>query len=245
MVKIIQVSAAFLIAKCHYTLATFQQMITNIDLLQQNAEMVDQEMSSMSGSRNLRPQDMGLLNNYGCWCFFEVNHGQGKGLPVNELDRFCKILHDGYNCIMHDALVEENRECVPWELIYNSAWGGGIPTGMTMEGIVEECNLQNNPNSCEARTCMVEGFFVQSFFKYHLNGGQIDVSYQHVNGFDHQGQCLSEQSGIQSEKSCCGQYPIRWPYKTYGGDKDCCETRTYDTGLFSCCADGSVQVTCL
>merc|ERR1711997_109664 len=30
------------------------------------------------------------LNNYGCWCYFDDDVGNGKGLPRDEIDEFCR-----------------------------------------------------------------------------------------------------------------------------------------------------------
>merc|ERR1712131_420942 len=36
------------------------------------------------------------LDGYGCWCYFYNRHGKGKSQPVDDVDAFCKILHQGY-----------------------------------------------------------------------------------------------------------------------------------------------------
>jgi len=194
--------------------------------------------------RAITQSDMGLLNDYGCWCFFESSHGQGRGKPVDELDTYCKALHDGYECIMADAEAQ-GQECVPWEIPYNSAFGTGIPTGLTMQGLSDECDTNNPANSCAQWTCKVEGWFVQQFFLYSTNGGVINAAYRHENGFDNgpnAGCPISE--GHQSDKACCGTYPQRFPFKTYDGARDCCNTHTYNTNLFQCCPDGRVKMVC-
>ena len=59
------------------------------------------------------------INQYGCWCYFEEDHGKGKSQPVNEVDAFCKTLHQGYDCAMIDA-DEAGKSCTPWEVSYKS-----------------------------------------------------------------------------------------------------------------------------
>ena len=39
------------------------------------------------------------LNGFGCWCYFENDHGRGKSQPVSAVDGACKILHDGNNML--------------------------------------------------------------------------------------------------------------------------------------------------
>ena len=48
--------------------------------------------------------------NYGCWCYFEENHGEGSGEPQNAVDQLCQTLHHGYTCVMMDA-ESENSNC--------------------------------------------------------------------------------------------------------------------------------------
>merc|ERR1712000_267674 len=63
----------------------------------------------------------------GCWCYFDDDHGRGKGQPIDDLDGVCKTLHEGYECAMRDAEAE-GTTCVPWEVAYVSAIGGATTT---------------------------------------------------------------------------------------------------------------------
>lgn len=137
------------------------------------------------GLRALLAPQMGLVNEYGCWCYFEDSVGQGAGEPQDRLDEICKTLHNGYECIIMDHL-ELNDPCVPWEVPYNSAFGSGTtPFGLTLENLKAECELQNpDGSSCAQKTCMVEGWFVLSYFTYSIFGGGINSELQHLNGFD-------------------------------------------------------------
>ena len=61
-----------------------------------------------------------LVNNhggYGCWCYFYDDVGRGKGTPVDEIDSFCKVLNEGYECAIRDS-EDEGVSCVPWEVSY-------------------------------------------------------------------------------------------------------------------------------
>ena len=55
------------------------------------------------------------LDEYGCWCYFYENVGRGKGAAVDEIDEFCKTLHEGYECAIRDS-EEVGETCVPWEV---------------------------------------------------------------------------------------------------------------------------------
>ena len=50
---------------------------------------------------------------YGCWCYFQEDHGRGRGQPQNEMDSICQVLHHGYTCIIMDAIAE-GIDCDPF-----------------------------------------------------------------------------------------------------------------------------------
>lgn len=192
--------------------------------------------------KTITQADMALINQYGCWCYFQEHHGQGRGHPIDTIDQHCKRLHDGYTCIIMDAIAI-GEECVPWEITYNSAVGSGLALSMTIDTIRSECDVQNPVDGCARWTCKVEGFFVQQLLLSFVSGTTIDHSLRHENNFDWRQECPIS-AGVQSEKACCDEYPIRFPYKTYDGARDCCVTHTYNTNMYECCNDGSVKITC-
>lgn len=177
------------------------------------------------------------IDGYGCWCYFDEAHGKGKSHPVNEIDAFCKALHEGYECAIIDADSEGDIEaCIPWEVSY-------VPAGVgETEDIIDQC-ADRNDNNCARRACMVETQFVTSMFRFTISGGAMDDSSRHDNGFDVEENCPTTQ-GVPSEKDCCGHYPYRHPYKTYGGQRNCCGMKTYDITVLSCCPNGKVRVNC-
>merc|ERR1712066_869709 len=94
--------------------------------------------------------------------------------------------------------------------------------------------------SCARYSCAVEGQFVDSLFAFLLSGSQINYNdFGHQNGFDpsHNAGCPVKPGvkGVSGEKSCCGAYPYRFPFKTLDGDRACCGARTYNTQLLNCC----------
>jgi hypothetical protein len=211
------------------------------------------------GLRALLKTDMGLLDEYGCWCYFQMDVGRGQGEPVDEIDGFCRTLHKGYECIImdHDDL---GTPCVPWEEENNSAFGSGVvPFGLTMENLIDECDAQNpEVDGCARKVCKVEGWFVMQYFSYAIFGGLITRSHQHENSFD-TSVCLraaqddimttagpgsdGEYQGAQ-QIECCGIYPIRWPYH-HKPHRQCCITSTYNPYIKTCCADGSTEFSAL
>lgn len=194
--------------------------------------------------RALLKDQMGLLDGYGCWCYFETDHGAGKGKPIDPVDEMCKTLHDGYTCILMDA-ADRGITCIPWEVPYTSAFGGGVPSGMDIATLQSECDANNGGSlTCESWACKVEGWFVQSYFQYGLSGGAIDTTKEHVNGFNTDLECITTPGVKSVDKECCNDFPKRFPYKTYSGLKACCNDHTYDPTVKLCCPDGKSKVVC-
>jgi hypothetical protein len=216
---------------------------------------IDQQLMGLIRNSSLRAFSGNIataienLDEYGCWCYFYDNVGRGKSQPVDEIDGFCKTLADGYRCAMIDSEAE-GESCIPWETDYSPGSGAGI-------NIFRKC-VELNPNSpCAQRSCTVEGQFVDNLFAFLLSGSMIDYqSYSHKNGFqpgvstyvDDNGNFIEGNcpvkigvKGVSGEKSCCGVYPFRYPFKTLDGDRACCGTRTYNTQNLNCCSNGQVK----
>jgi len=188
---------------------------------------------------NYQTQQIEMLNNYGCWCYFYDNHGPGRGEPQDEIDRACKALHHGYECMIIDGQ-EEGESCgQPWDVSYERV----IPTGKTFEEVMEECRTNNN-GKCEQRACMIETKFIQEISDlYWWREIEPKPELHHSNGFDPNVSCIPPQGLPPSPVNCCGDYPSRFAYKTLNGDRGCCNGRTYMT-LFNQCCEGEVKDQC-
>lgn len=192
------------------------------------------------------------IDGYGCWCYFQEEHGSGRGSPVNKVDELCKILQDGYSCILMDADDEGEGGCVPWDVKYNSATGLGLlasdnDNNSSLEDALRfKCKLKNKKSNCAARACMVENYFVVSLVKLFLSGDRFNDSLLHSKKkFDPIEGCpVKTRIGDPVTKECCGLYPVRFPYRHRNGDRSCCVDKTYRTDLMVCCADGSVKLAC-
>lgn len=156
---------------------------------------------------------------------------------MNDVDAACKLLHDGYECAIIDSRAE-NEECVPWNTPYNSS------TGMGGNNLVDECTTSNLNSKCGERACIIESQFVSTLISQYMKGFQIDPAYKHSTGFDIESGCPTKSNSRESEKSCCGYYPYRHPYKTYGDERKCCGLKTYDSKLLECCNDGKARGSC-
>jgi len=206
-------------------------------------QMIDDfYLTSHIGSRTITQGDMGLINEYGCWCYFQDDHGKGRGKPVDVFDELCKRLHDGYTCAIMDAS-DIGETCVPWEVTYNSALGSGLGLGMDISTLRSECDSQNPTTGCAKWACKIEGYFVQQLVLTFTHGSTINSGNAHSSGFSPDLDCPIS-SGVSSEKACCDEHPLRFPFKTYNGARDCCYSHTFNTNLYQCCPDGHVRMTC-
>ena len=102
------------VGKCDFT-AIQRQLGELVHQMQESG----QELSTSSGGQQARGRSSAQtsyvssihtsiqqISNYGCWCYFQENHGQGKGTPVDDVDQYCQYLHHGYECAMIDAELE-------------------------------------------------------------------------------------------------------------------------------------------
>lgn len=229
--KLLQSASLLLSSKA--VLANFNQM--NVDF----SEAV-QAFSQVNGERTITQSDMALVNEYGCWCYFQNDHHKGKGQPIDGIDTLCKRLHDGYTCAMIDGAAM-GETCVPWEVTYQSATGAGLAINMDIATIRSECDTQNPVVGCANWACKIEGYFVQQLLFYFVNGGLIDSNQMHSNGFNPNVGCPTGD-GVQSERDCCDEQPLRFPFKTYDDARACCINHTFDATMYTCCADGSLTL---
>ena len=132
--------------------------------------------SSLWGDRSITAMmgNLGsVIDTYGCWCFFDEKHGQGKGRPVNSIDGACKTMAHAYDCAIMDAMDANEDDCVPWEINYV----GGTSQGPA--NLVANCDANNN-NVCARAACKIEGNFVTTFFNEFvtIGGAPIDTESQ-------------------------------------------------------------------
>lgn len=185
------------------------------------------------------------VNEYGCWCYFEDDHGRGHGKPINGIDHICKKLADGYDCCMLDF--EEatgNDSCVPWEVQYLPGSGTGEANlAFNCDGF-NPVNPITQEGFCRNCACKVEGLFVTRAFNLFIAGGEIDPQYSQANGFDEKVNCPLQEGIQDTERACCGTAPHRFPYKPLSGERACCGGATFDTTLQECCVDNVARISC-
>ena len=118
-------------------------------------------------------------------------------------------------------------------------------TQVSMEFIEEQCLISNPNDECKQKVCIAEIWFLRQFIANTIDSSNwiINDDFRHPN-FDPNANCAPQEGRGSAEISCCGTYPTRFPYKTNGGLRGCCQGRTYQTDTFTCCPDGSIALAC-
>lgn len=191
------------------------------------------------------------LWSYGCFCNFGPNWHQSHGQPVNEIDSACRRLYQCYKCATIDGNLEGNI-CDP----ANEKYKVPVIRNVHNNGSYVACNqINRNPNispsdpeynavNCKIRTCCCDLNFAKELLEYFFSGMIIDSSKKHANGFDFNQECPSpcaDGSCKSGEKRCCGEYPLRFPYNTRDGERDCCWKKTYNTNRLQCCENTFIR----
>jgi len=203
------------------------------------------------------------LNNYGCWCYFDDDVGNGKGLPKDPIDEFCRDLHRSYECA-----VAEIPGCIPWQVqtataeALVEAFGGILPACQVLISAPVAGGAANVP--CSVAACAAETKFVSSVSGYLVNFDAFFHNLTHVgvawadkkgnNGvgeFNPERQCYAEcpRGGCVSDKDdrqCCGVMPERYPFKVHSGhtgiEQACCaEEEVYNIATHNCVAGEVVK----
>jgi len=190
---------------------------------------------------------------YGCWCYLDTDWDTAKGPVQDGLDQECKNLVSNYRCLVLDAL-DRGDTCDPatQDYVEYNLFGGNT-------NVINDCSSNGNElevdSQCRIDLCIADGTFTLNLFSLILQSGGIsantppyDPAVTHTNNanfpgaFDPAVECVTNglNGGGRSEKECCGTYPSRYPFKTYGGEKACCGERTYSTLALQCCGDTDV-----
>lgn len=195
-----------------------------------------------AGNRNLLTTSIANVNGYGCWCYFDDSVGNGKGVPMDLIDAECRNLHRGYEC----AVADFGAGCVPWEVTYFPVSG---TTFIASEGsVAAACTHVNTVltsfGPCAAAACAIETEFINEYttITQTLNPAFETFSHSGAGSFNPGRNCVTNDQGTpdKGERSCCGTFPNRYPFKTYNGASACCQGSIFKVATHKCCGDGSV-----
>merc|ERR1712173_143386 len=107
--------------------------------------------------------------------------------------------------------------------------------GTMTTNVVSTCTSKNAGNNCAIRACIMERTFVNDFTNLYNKLGPRGI-YQYnpkFSKFNFDETCSVTPKG-KVEKSCCGEYPNRFPYGIENGRR-CCGGKTYNSGVKECC----------
>lgn len=183
------------------------------------------------------------LQEYGCWCFFNDKHGQGRGAPVDVFDSHCMKYHHAVSCAKLEI-----EQCDPYSTDYSITANQSGNNG----DVVYDCETGNNP--CQEATCYAQSHFMSLLLQEQLENLQVP-NYPEFSAWKSGGQfdsstCKIAGPGVLRQEMCCGS----WKYNTkkllrFGRQlsRSCCDQpdggfKTYDDNIASCCTDGSIRV---
>lgn len=218
--------------KLHYICLLFSPVFGNYQIMRRSlTERLNLTNPNDRGLANFLVAGLDNFKNYGCWCYLDGAPGKGRSNPIDEFDLRCKTLHGGYECIQHDAISENDFDCVPWEQDYEFQFQN--------QDVTASCQNSNPNDNCASRACIVEQSFIGSLIGIFFSGTAINNDFKHGNCFDTSLECPAKTcsgQNCESQKECCGDYPNRAFYKSHGGNRQCCGGIVYDSNIMECCS---------
>merc|ERR1712110_48892 len=230
---------------------------SNIEALY-DALLAEEEEESSDGFKTLEDGktwpvffNMADMETYGCFCHFEKHtFNKGKGNPVDQYDRLCQIYHHGVICLAMD----HGKHCNPWKVDYKLVV-------LSQENKKIDCVSMNGGDQCKIDLCNIETHLVMDTSLLHtdiLNEPEDYPQHKKYNPnhpeFEEghytcpERKCKTQECNGGDEIQCCGEYHIRWPFKTLNGNKQCCDYDNGDYGLRTYnilthkCDDGTIKL---
>ena len=101
-----------------------------------------------------------FLSGYGCWCRFgATNLKKGHGKTVDDIDKLCKTLTHGYECLKIDSTEDGTVPfCDPITTDYNFDIAKFllVSNSFPAESLEDNCKNNNPGNACAEQTCIIE-----------------------------------------------------------------------------------------
>lgn len=243
MKLISNIAAAILAAQAHAEIFKGLDLKGLNDLMAKNVQIANDQVGPAGRSGFFVQMMINNLQGYGCWCYFDEQHGQGKGQPVDVFDSHCMKYHHMVACAK-----TEIASCDPYDTTYQ------VTTTNGEDGqILYDCETGNTP--CQTATCYSQKHFISLLLTEQLENLKVPdypnfSSWKNGGSFDNQS-CKVPHNGKPRDEMCCGT----WKHNTkrllkFGRhlSRSCCDNKedgtfkTYDSNLATCCDDGSVRV---
>lgn len=81
---------------------------TRVEYLSNSTEISSDSFEEVL--KKLTTEDLSIIENYGCYCNFNNDRDfrvKSKGKPIDTIDHFCKVLHEGYTCAIIDSEIDK------------------------------------------------------------------------------------------------------------------------------------------
>jgi len=176
------------------------------------------------------PDAKSFLRNYGCYCYPLMAQKAGpafnyNGDPVDELDDLCKKLYRAQKCIDIDVA----------DGVYETACDVEQGYGFFQKDGDIVCGAEENQDkdekvACRINMCELEKDFASKVAALVNSGFTHTESYKNMNEAQYQATCqkTKNNSGSETELSCCGEGIARRTYNTI--TSECCDNRVESLG---------------
>ena len=171
-------------------------------------EILDQIIREWNAVRN-RPRQLPSIQMnqtfYGCHCRnFAKNPISTdimlatRGRPVDEVDKACMYLHNGWSCLASVDNCAINTDYVrPATFMF-------LPG--EFDNAMEQCDNLNAGDDCKKNLCRVELFFNLSIFNL-MFAEKYNSDMTDANGFSAEMECPILKGDCDSRKCCINDYP--------------------------------------
>merc|ERR1711981_685131 len=203
--------------------------------------------------------------NYGCWCRFN-QYRPYRGTPQDTVDTACKQWYQNYDCLGVDFNTQTPLFRCNLDVEYTDVITSlSDPFDPTTD--YQAACAASNADACAAEACHVDAVFIRHVFLfladntlnmtlsgwYGFNGNVCTGRTDAVDGTTAAPNAATTAAPVPATTApagttatpvpgtlCCGAYPNRYPYKTQGGDRQCCVDTTYNINVLECCAATNV-----
>ena len=204
--------------------------------------------------------------NYGCWCRFN-QYKPYKGTPQDTVDTACKQWYQNTECLNMDYSTDTPAYQCNDAVEYTDVIASLQDPFDDATDYAAACAAANAGDDCAIGACHVDAVFIRQVFTF-LSENTLNMTLSGWYGFNGNvctgfvpstgttvapvepttGANLPTTAASGTtvtpvpNKECCGAYPDRFPYKTAGGDRQCCVDTTFNVNVLECCPSGPTSI---